>query len=197
MSNFYPDDFFDALSLLRAGERVFLILFVTTATTVLMLVFRKGVQKIQVNAEKFSTAVAATLAAPIFLLLAYIGFVWIVFDSPITVTGQIIDNGGGKTFSGSNTERSATEKGLLLSSLAANMSTLQLIEEYRKKKDEAILGEIAKIASMPASKAPSAISDALDRKGFSPAQVFPCLPSPLHPTGNSGAECEEINEFFK
>lgn len=85
-----------AIFALRIGERLALSLVVVVVALTVTLGFWRSIQRVDFNlGDKLGGSARLVLATPVFALLALIGFAWVSFSNPITVTLPGESGGGG------------------------------------------------------------------------------------------------------
>jgi hypothetical protein len=190
--DFLAADFAHSVGLLRLFERAFILIVITVLTIVLMLTFRHKIQTIEVEAAKFNFSVAATFTAPIFLLLGYIGFSWIVFASPISVSASADD----KLFAGAALPEDQAKADKVISAMVGVIATPNLIANYRETGDEALLDEVVRYTAPLRTDLATIINDTMQERGFPSGAVFGCLPDAQNPRKKEESDCREFNSIL-
>jgi hypothetical protein len=78
------------LILLRVGERTLISMFVVASAIIIMLAYRNKIQNIDIDLANPSGSLktTASLAMPVFVLLALILYAYVVFSNPISITSS-------------------------------------------------------------------------------------------------------------
>lgn len=82
-----PPDFESFVIFIRIAERILLTLFFVVVATVIMIVYRKKIQNIDLNLanEAGSVKTTTSLIMPVFILLTIILFTYVVLMSPVSL----------------------------------------------------------------------------------------------------------------
>ena len=80
-----PTDFEGFITFVRMAERVFLTIFFLVVASIIMIIYRKKIQNIDLNVtnEAGSIKTTTSLIMPVFVLLTVILFSYVVLQSPI------------------------------------------------------------------------------------------------------------------